>query len=136
MKIHKLKFESDPDKIKLVKQWIDKIAIEYQICEALYPDILISLTEAVNNAIHHGNKGDRSKKISVVCKVKENKLKFEVRDEGQGFDPEVIPDPTSMERIDRESGRGVMIMKTLATKVEFKKRGSKVEMTFKFKSSS
>ena len=136
MKIHKLKFESDPDKIKLVKQWIDKIAIEYQISESLYPDILISLTEAVNNAIHHGNKGDRNKKISVVCKVKEDKLKFEVRDEGQGFDPDGIPDPTSGERIDKENGRGVMIMKTLANKVEFKKKGSTVKMTFKLKSSS
>ena len=136
MKIYRLEFESNPDKIKLVKQWVDKIAIEYQVCDALYPDILISLTEAVNNAIHHGNKGDQQKKIYLVCKVKGDKLKFEVKDEGQGFDPDDIPDPTSLERIEQESGRGVMIMKTLATKVEFKKSGSKVEMTFKYKSSS
>jgi serine/threonine-protein kinase RsbW len=136
MKIHRLEFRSAPENIKLVKQWVDKIAIEYQVCEALYPDILISLTEAVNNAIHHGNKGDQQKKIYLVCKIKENKLKFIIRDEGQGFDPDVIPDPTSRERIAQENGRGVMIMKTLASKVEFKKKGSKVEMTFKYKISS
>ncbi len=136
MKVHRLKFKSEPDSIKLVKQWVDQIALEYQICDALYPDILISLTEAVNNAIHHGNKGDSRKKICVVCKVKNDNLKFEVRDEGEGFNPDNIPDPTSMERIERESGRGVLIMKSLATKVEFKKKGSKVEMTFKYKSLS
>ncbi len=134
MKIHRLELKSIPENIKLVKKWVDEIAIEYQVCETLYPDILISLTEAVNNAIHHGNQGDKQKKIYLVCKVKNNKLKFQVSDEGKGFDPEDIPDPTSLGRIERESGRGVMIMKTLATKVEFKKKGSKVEMTFKFKS--
>ena len=134
MKIHRLEIKSNPDCIKSVKKWIDEIAIKYQVCEDLYPDILISLTEAVNNAIYHGNKGDSNKMIYLVCKVKEKKLKFEVRDEGKGFDPDNIPDPTSLERIEQENGRGVLIMKTLASKVEFKKHGSRVEMTFKYKS--
>ena len=133
MKIHRLKINSSPDCIKTVKNWIDDIAIDYGICEELYPDILISMTEAVNNAIHHGNRGDESKKISLVCRVKERKIKFEVIDEGEGFNPDDIPDPRSSEKIETENGRGVFIMKSLASKVKFKRKGSKVEITFKYK---
>ncbi|HHB52268.1 MAG TPA: ATP-binding protein [Saprospiraceae bacterium] len=134
MKVHRLKINSSPDCIKTVKNWIDDIAINYGVCEQLYPDILISITEAVNNAIHHGNRGDQSKNIFLVCKIKERKLKFEVIDEGEGFNPDEIPDPRSVEKIHTENGRGVLIMKSLASKVVFKKKGSKVEITFKYKS--
>lgn len=136
MKIHKLVFNSDPNSIRLVKQWVDEIAIKYNICEELYPDILISLTEAVNNAIHHGNKGDKRKNILLICEARKSKLKFEVCDEGKGFCPSNIPDPLSEDRIELENGRGVMIMKELAHNIQFKKRGTIVQMTFKYKSMS
>ena len=133
MKLHRLVFNSDPNSIRLVKQWFDQIAIKYSVCESLYPDILISLTEAVNNAIQHGNKGDVNKNICLICKVKPHELKFEVCDEGRGFNPRKIPDPTSIEKIEQENGRGVLIMRSLAHKVKFKKKGTTVEMTFNFK---
>jgi len=134
MKTHKLIFNSEPDSIKLVKDWLDKLAIEYNVCEELYPNILISLTEAVNNAIHHGNKCDANKRILLVCSVKKKKIKFKVMDEGEGFNEKNIPNPLSNERLTLENGRGVMIMKELAHEIRFKKHGSMVEMTFKFKS--
>jgi len=134
MKVHRLVFNSHPESIRLVKKWVDDIAAKYNVCEELYPNILISLTEAVNNAIYHGNKGDKSKRILLICNVKKSKLKFEVHDEGDGFNEMEIPDPLSAERIDKENGRGVMIMKELAHEVRFKKKGSLVQMIFKFKS--
>ncbi len=134
MKIHKLVFKSEPDGIRLVKDWLDKLSVIYNICDELYPDILISLTEAVNNAIHHGNKCDASKRIMLFCVVKKKKLKFKVMDEGKGFNEKKLPDPLSNERIALENGRGVLIMKELAHEIRFKKHGSMVEMTFKLKS--
>lgn len=132
--MHKLVFNSDPNSIQLVKEWVDNLVIKYDVCEELYPDILISLTEAVNNAIHHGNKCDKSKRILLICTVKNSKMKFKVQDEGDGFNDKLLPDPCSKERVGLENGRGVMIMKELAHKIKFKKHGALVEMTFKFKS--
>ncbi len=134
MKMHKLVFNSEPESIHLLKDWLDVLAAKYNICEELYPDILISLTEAVNNAIHHGNKCDANKRIMLVCNVKKHKMKFKVMDEGEGFNEKKLPDPLSSERITLENGRGVMIMKNLAHEIRFKKHGTMVEMTFKFKS--
>lgn len=134
MKIHRLVFNSNPESIRLVKEWVDGIAEKYNVCDELYPNILISVTEAVNNAIHHGNKGDVNKSILLICNVKKSKLKFKVQDEGDGFNDLAIPDPLSKDRIEKENGRGVMIMKELAHEVHFKKKGSLVEMIFKFKS--
>jgi len=134
MDVHRLKLKSNPGCLKTVKQWLDEIAIKYGVCESLYPDILISLTEAVNNAIYHGNRGDEQKRIVVVCKVKKNKLKFEVHDQGEGFNPDEVPDPRTGDRVETENGRGVLIMKSLAHKVRFKRKGTLVEMTFKYKS--
>ena len=76
MKTHKLILNSDPNSIRLVKTWVDNISMKYNVCEELYPDILICLTEAVNNAIHHGNKRDVNKNISLICIVEKGRLQF------------------------------------------------------------
>lgn len=133
MNTHKLILNSDPNNIRLVKTWVDIISMKYNVCEELYPDILICLTEAVNNAIHHGNKRDVNKNISLICIVEKGRLQFNVCDEGSGFSPNKVPDPRLSHRVDNEHGRGVMIMKQLSDNIKFVKRGSKVIMTFKFK---
>ena len=73
MKNHCIVFKSNPDNIRLVKLWLDEIAIKHSINETIYPNILITLTEAVNNAIIHGNKCDISKDIKLWCDVKKKK---------------------------------------------------------------
>ncbi|MGE5355687.1 MAG: ATP-binding protein [Deltaproteobacteria bacterium] len=131
MKTHYIVFKSDPNNIRLVKLWLDEIAILHCLTETIYPNILITLTEAVNNAIIHGNKCDINKDIKLWCDVKENKIKFIVRDEGDGFDWNNIPDPRTCERVNLENGRGVLIMQSLAHKVKYRKQGANVEITFK-----
>ena len=131
MKTHYIVFKSNPENIRLVKHWLDDIAIEHSIHESVYPNILITLTEAVNNAIIHGNKCDTSKEIKLWCDIKSKKITFIVRDEGEGFDWNTIPDPRECERIQMENGRGVLIMQSLAHRVKFRKQGANVEITFK-----
>ncbi len=136
MKSNFLVFKSDPENIRLVKRWLDDIALQHGLNETIYPNILITLTEAVNNAIIHGNKCDQSKDISMWCDIRSERIKFIVRDEGDGFDWNNIPDPRTCERIQMENGRGVLIMQSLAHKVRYKKQGANVEITFKTKKQS
>ncbi len=101
------------------------------IDENLYPNILISLTEAVNNAMIHGNKLDERKAVLVTCKEKKRHIQFIISDEGNGFDPFKVPDPTSAERIATEGGRGVFLMRSLTDEIHFVDQGRTVKLTWK-----
>jgi serine/threonine-protein kinase RsbW len=122
---------SSPDSIAHLEVYLQEILMEYELCESKYPEILISVTEAVNNAIIHGNKSDLRKKVQVKCKSNQRGIYFTVIDEGNGFDPNSIPDPTSDELIECCGGRGVYIINALADKVDYKNNGSTLEMYFK-----
>jgi serine/threonine-protein kinase RsbW len=80
---------------------------------------MVSLTEAVNNGIMHGNRGDAAKKVHVICELLPGWLCVIVRDEGKGFKPDKVKNPLAKENLLRESGRGVFLMRTLMDKVEF-----------------
>lgn len=101
------------------------------IDEDLYPNILICLTEAVNNAMIHGNQLDEHKEIMVTCHEHEHHIQFIISDEGSGFDPKKLPDPTSEERIESEGGRGVFLMKQLTDEIHFLNHGRTVKLMWK-----
>ena len=128
--IKKIIVSSDPINLQVVENFLNEIDRTYGICSKVYPNILIALTEAVNNAIHHGNNADHNKKIAICCKIKTSGLIFKISDEGHGFNYKTIPDPTSPERIHEESGRGVFIMKQLSDKLTYTDHGSTVEIHF------
>ena len=92
--------------------------------------MLIAVTEAVNNAIQHGNKENEELSIDVSVKDNQNKVCFSVKDEGVGFDFENLPDPTSPENLLKENGRGIFLMRNLADKVEFTGQGNEVCLFF------
>jgi serine/threonine-protein kinase RsbW len=121
---------SSPSSIANLEDYIQDIIHEVSICESKYPEILISLTEAVNNAIIHGNKSDESKQVQINCKCNGEVINFSIKDEGQGFDPGIIPDPTSQDRIECCGGRGVFIINSLADKVAYKNNGNTLEIFF------
>ena len=123
-------FPSEAENIYLVEKLVDNVCEELQIPEGNYGNILIALTEAVNNAIHHGNKLDVNKTTSVACGQIESILKFRIEDEGVGFDFENLPDPTDPENIEKPNGRGIFLMKNLADEVSFEENGRIVELTF------
>jgi serine/threonine-protein kinase RsbW len=121
---------SNPNSIRDLEVYLHEILDEYSICEAKFPEILISLTEAVNNAIIHGNKLDSKKSVKVECVSQTGGIYFKVKDEGLGFDPTSVPDPTSSELIECCGGRGVMIIQTLADKADYTNNGNTLELYF------
>jgi serine/threonine-protein kinase RsbW len=125
-----LKINSNPDSLRLVERLVDDVCQIYNVDENSYGNIMIAVTEAVNNAISHGNQNDPSKIVYIGFQSEDKKLTFSIKDEGQGFDYSSLPDPTDPTNIDKISGRGVFLMKNLADKVEFGNNGNEVSLSF------
>ena len=93
--------------------------------------IRLAVDEALSNAIVHGNHNDPAKKVHVEFSVHEESARISVTDEGPGFNPTAIPDPTLDENLDRPHGRGVMLMKAYMTSVSFSNDGNSVTLVKK-----
>jgi serine/threonine-protein kinase RsbW len=126
-----LHIASRPESINLVEKLIEDLREELQIHEDCFGNILVAVTEAVNNAIQHGNREDENKKVEITYEVDGDNLLFTVRDAGPGFDYYNLPDPTAPENLEKPSGRGIFLMKHLADQVIFSEDGKVVEMFFK-----
>jgi serine/threonine-protein kinase RsbW len=72
----------------------------------------LAVEEALVNAIKHGNRHDPGKHVHIVCKLASDRVRVEITDEGEGFDPDSVPDPTADENLDNPSGRGIMLMRS------------------------
>jgi serine/threonine-protein kinase RsbW len=127
---HRISFPSHIENIHLVEQMIDEVCATYGVKEVFYGEILISLTEAVNNAIVHGNRLDPEKSVSVEFSIVESDIVFTIEDQGPGFDYDSLPDPTAPENIEKPHGRGVFLMKQLADRCEFIEDGRIVKLLF------
>lgn len=125
-----LKIASHPSNIACLESYLNEVMKELKLGQELYANMLISLTEAVNNAIIHGNGCDDRKFVHVFLERKPDLVSFRVCDEGPGFDPDRLPDPTSEENICNEGGRGVFLIKQLCDQVHFNNNGSTVELAF------
>lgn len=90
--------------------------------------IKLSLEEALTNAVKHGNRNDPSKTVIIRYYVAADRTVIMVRDEGPGFTPEQVPDPTADENLERPNGRGLMLMQSYMTQVTFNERGNEVWM--------
>lgn len=90
--------------------------------------IHLAVEEAVANAIKHGNKLDPAKRVQVSMQCSAELLRIEVEDEGSGFDPDDVPDPTQEENLELPSGRGIMLMRNFMSFVEFNSIGNRVVM--------
>jgi len=88
--------------------------------------IHLAAEEALVNAVVHGNRLDPAKSVHVECHVSADLVRLEVTDEGEGFDPESVPDCTLAERLDCPSGRGVMLMRSFMTRIEYNAKGNSV----------
>ncbi len=127
----KIRISSKAENIILVERMIEDVCDLFNIGEDFYGNILVALTEAVNNAIYHGNDGNPSKNIDIYFKTSTNLVSFIVKDEGPGFNYSNLPDPTNPENIANPNGRGVFLMRNLADNVYFEDNGSKVTLDFK-----
>lgn len=125
-----IEIASKLDSITEVEALIDNVCEELKLNEDNYGNILIAVTEAVNNAIIHGNKYSDSKKVKIDVVKGSDKVLFTVIDQGDGFDFLNLPDPTAPENIEKPDGRGIFLMKNLSDEVIFESNGSKVNITF------
>ena len=125
-----IKFASRYENLAIAEKLINDVSELYHLPEDYYGNILVAVTEAVNNAIQHGNKSNPDKNIEVIFSMQKNKLHFTIKDEGDGFDFENIPDPTDPANIEKINGRGVFLMKNLADGVAFSENGKVVHLEF------
>ena len=86
----------------------------------------LAAEEAITNAIVHGNKLDPAKRVRVACEVSPERVWIEIHDQGEGFNPAAVPDCTAADRLEVSSGRGVMLMKSFMTRIEYNARGNSV----------
>ncbi|MFZ1458241.1 MAG: ATP-binding protein [Saprospiraceae bacterium] len=133
MKYRMLSITSNPNNILEVESYLKRLDFDFSFESDKYADILISLTEAVNNAIIHGNQNDESKMVHIYVHEKPEGIVFCVTDEGKGFNHKKVPDPTCHDNIECCGGRGVFIMKALADSITFADNGRSVEMYFDLK---
>lgn len=126
-----LNLASSSDSLTIVEKKIDEITKESKVNEDLYGNLLIAVTEGVNNAIHHGNKSNPEKNVQIDIEInEENQLVFSITDEGEGFNPNALPDPTDPANIEKPHGRGVFLMQQLSDEIEFEEEGRQVILKF------
>jgi len=90
--------------------------------------IKLALEEALVNAIKHGNQMDPDKRVFVAYRVCPARFEIRITDEGEGFNPEDVPDPTAIENLERPCGRGLLLMRGFMTEVEYHGKGNSVHM--------
>ncbi len=128
--VQQIELSSKLESLSLIENFIDEVCDQYNIGEDYYGNILIALTEAVNNAITHGNKLNPEKKVNLHMETTTKHVEFTIRDEGPGFDYDNVPDPTLPENLEKLSGRGVFLMKSLADDVVFEEKGTIIKLRF------
>jgi serine/threonine-protein kinase RsbW len=127
----RLQFPSVMENIHVAERLIDQVCAEYNVKEDYYGELLIAMTEAVNNAIVHGNKLNPEKQVIVDFDIIDERImRFVIEDEGPGFDYEHLPDPTAPENIEKPHGRGVFLMRQLADACSFADGGRIVTLDF------
>ncbi|MFT6970113.1 MAG: serine/threonine-protein kinase RsbW [Roseivirga sp.] len=118
------------ENIRIVESFIDNTKEKYKLNDDVYGNIMIAVVESVNNAIIHGNKLNKEKSVELSMSLDDTSVVFTVKDQGNGFNTNDLPDPTSPENLTKTGGRGIFLMKHLADEVSFKNDGQQVDLTF------
>lgn len=130
-KIYIKEISSNPEFLPDLEEFILDIAKETGLDNDQINSLSLSFSEAVSNSIVHGNKGDSNKKIKIKVEINSDKIIITIKDEGKGFNPDAIPDPTKPENILKDSGRGIHIMKSFLNglKYNFTSSGTETILT-------
>jgi serine/threonine-protein kinase RsbW len=100
----------------------------YEYDESAVFGIKLALEEGLNNAIKHGNGGDPDKTVEVDFEVDARRVEVAIADQGPGFDPDDVPDPTADENLEKPSGRGIMLMRHYMDEVQYEQGGTRLRM--------
>jgi serine/threonine-protein kinase RsbW len=125
---HSVVVESNPSVVTKQWTWILPKLKAHNFSEDDIFAIHLALEEAFINAVKHGNKMDPEKEIKIKYSVAPEKIEISMADEGQGFNPNVVPDPRYGENLYKIGGRGLLLMRSYMDTVEFNKRGNRVRM--------
>ncbi|PIB37010.1 serine/threonine protein kinase [Reichenbachiella sp. 5M10] len=126
----KIQIPSLSENIRIIESFIDNAKEKFQFDDDIYGNIMIAVTESVNNAIVHGNKSDKDKNVDLSLKLEDSLILFTIQDEGEGFDYDTLPDPTAPENLEKPGGRGIFLMKNLCDEVKFEDDGKRVQLSF------
>jgi len=127
--IKELIINSSLKELYLVQHLIEEVCDEYNINNTYFGNISVAIMEAVKNSIIHGNKSDNDKQVTVLFAKESAAYVFIVNDMGEGFDYKNLPDPTDIDNNDF-TGTGIFLIKSLADKLEFKNKGTSIEISF------
>ena len=129
-----LNIQSSYAAMERVTALVETVAERVGISEDDTVDLMIAVTEAVTNAIQHGNREDGNKHIHIRIEAVPSKVTVWVEDEGEGFDASSVPDPRNSSNLMEKSGRGILMMKAFMDRVEFTsgKHGTRVKMVKRF----
>jgi len=119
---------SDPAEARRVQDQIEHLLQERDANAHDIFSIKLALEEALVNAIKHGNQMDRSKNVHISYRVLTDRFEIHIRDEGVGFDPNDVPDPTAVENLERPCGRGLMLMRHYMSEVAYNETGNAVRL--------
>jgi serine/threonine-protein kinase RsbW len=124
---------SDPAEARLVQDQIEQLLQAGHATERDVFCIKLALEEALVNAIKHGNQMDRAKKVHISYRLHADRFEVHIADEGAGFDPTDVPDPTAPENLERPCGRGLMLMRHYMNEVVYSPSGNSVRMSKVFR---
>jgi serine/threonine-protein kinase RsbW len=130
MKKRTLKLKSLPSQIHLIERFVEDICDENNINNTYFGNILVAVTEAFENAVFHGNRNQAAKEITLGFETREKGLMFEVKDQGEGFNIDLVPDATDVENNPDKKGSGIFLIKSLADEVRHLDEGRCIQMLF------
>ena len=116
---YEIEIESDPNNLITIEEFVNYFAKDLGLSDERLSVLLLAVTEAATNAIIHANKCDPSKLVKIHAQINDSKLIIKIKDEGKGFDPSKLPDPTEPENLLKDSGRGVYLMKVYMDDVKY-----------------
>jgi serine/threonine-protein kinase RsbW len=125
-----LEIESDPNNLITVEEFVNYFCKDVNLPDEKLANIFLAVTEATTNAIIHANKCDTNKIVTVDAYVENSKLIIKIKDEGEGFEPDNIPDPTEPENLLKDSGRGIYLMRVYMDDMKYIRTDSGMELVF------
>ena len=127
-----LEAPSTHDSVEAVIDRIGHLIRDLPLSECAGYRIQFVAHEALTNAVVHGNGTDPAKPVTATCRVEPDQLTITIEDEGNGFDPDNVPDPTAEANVLRESGRGVFLMRAYTDECRFERGGRRVILVKRF----
>jgi serine/threonine-protein kinase RsbW len=128
-----LEIESTPNNLITVEEFVNYFSVDLGLDQEKINGLLLAVTEATTNAIIHGNKNNKLKMVRIAVYVEGNDITVKIKDEGKGFDPSIVPDPTDPENLLKDSGRGLYLMRVYMDELKYIQTPEGTETILKLK---